>query len=155
MALMWWVRDYQHRRAITLLNQQTYHDQEPKRVSAGPNLLNPFKWLGIVETETFFETMEVDTLAGEVDPKRRGVLRYKPEETPVTLAAKKSELGRVFLDWSRYPYVQTEVLEAPESGFIVRMHDLRFDYPGLKKIPLSISIRLDKNLKVVWERMGE
>ena len=155
MILVWWVRDYEHRRAITLLNQQTYHDQDAKRVSASPDLLNPFQWLGMVETENFFETMEVDTLAGEVDPKRRAVLLYKPEETPVTLAAKKSELGRVFLDWARYPYVQTEVLEAPESGFIVRMHDLRFDYPGMKKIPLSISIRLDKNLKVVWERMGE
>ncbi len=155
MVLVWWVRDYNHRRAITLLSQQSYHDREPLRVSASPNLLNPFSWLGIVETENFFEAMDVDTLAGEVDPRRRAVMLYKPEETPITLAAKKSQLGRVFLDWARYPYVQTEVLEAPESGFIVRMQDLRFAYPWMKAVPLSVSIRLDRKLNVVSQRMGE
>lgn len=154
MVLIWWVRDYNHRRAITLLSQQTYRDLEPLRVSASPNLLNPFSWLGIVETENFFETMDVDTLAGEVDPRRKAVTLYKPEETPITLAAKKSELGRIFLDWARYPYVQTEVLEAPESGFIVRIQDLRFAYPWMTAVPLSVSIKLDRNLNVVSQRMG-
>ena len=155
IVLIWWVRDFSHRRAITLLSQQTYRDQEAKRVSASPNPLNPFQWLGIVETENFFQTLEVDTLSGEVDPQRSAVTLYKPEETPITLAAKKSRLGRAFLDWARYPYVQTEVLEPPESGFIVRMRDLRFAYPWMKRVPLNIAIKLDKKLNVVSQRMGE
>jgi inner membrane protein len=156
MVLVWWVRDYSHRRAITLLNQQTYQDQEPIRVSASPNPFNPFSWLGIVETQDFFMTLPVDSLAGEVDPQRTAVTLYKPEETPITLAAKKSPLGRAFLDWARYPYVETEVLEAPQSGFIVHMHDLRFAYPwlSLHGVPLSMSIRLDKKLNVVSQSVG-
>ena len=54
-------------------------------------------------------------------------IRQKPEETPVTLAAKSSELGRVYLDWAKYPVVETEPIE---SGYIVRFRDLRYDYPG-------------------------
>jgi inner membrane protein len=154
IAMVWWVRDYSHRRAITLLSQQTYNDLELRRVSASPNFLNPFKWLGIVETDTFFQTLDVDTMAGEVDPHRNAVTLYKPEETPVTLAAKKSRLGQVFLDWARYPYVQTEILEAPDNGYLVHMRDLRFAYPGMNSTPLSIAIKLDRNLNVVSQRMG-
>ena len=155
IVLVWWVRDFSHRRALTLLSQQTYRDQEAKRLSASPNPLNPFQWLAIVETEDFFQTLEVDTLSGEVDAQRSAITLYKPEETSITLAAKKSQLGRAFLDWARYPYVQTEVLEAPDSGFIVRMHDLRFAYPWMKRVPLRIAIRLDKKLNVVSESVGD
>jgi inner membrane protein len=155
IVLVWWVRDVSHRRAITLLNQQTYQDQEPIRASASPNPFNPFSWLGIVETQNFFVTLPVDSLAGEVDPQRTAVTLYKPEETPITLAAKKSPLGRAFLDWARYPYVETEVLEAPQSGFIVHMHDLRFAYPWLNTKPLSMSIRLDSKLNVVSQSVGK
>ncbi len=155
IVLVWWVRDFSHRRAITLLNQQTYQDQEPVRVSASPNPFNPFSWLGIVETQNFFVTLRVDTLAGAVDPQRSAVTLYKPEETPITLAAKKSPLGRAFLDWARYPYVETEVLEPPQSGFIVRMHDLRFAYPWLNTKPLSMSVHLDAKLNVVSQSVGK
>src|SRR4051812_32025691 len=44
MVLIWWVRDYNHRRAITLLKNDVYSGQEPSRVFAGPYTLNPFRW---------------------------------------------------------------------------------------------------------------
>ena len=37
-----------------------------------------------------------------------------PEETPVTLAAKKSYWGRAFLDWAQYP-----ITEVKRSGELV------------------------------------
>ena len=53
-------------------------------------------------------------------------IRYKPEETPVTLAAKRSYLGRVYLDWAQYPITETEALDSPGGGYIVNIQDLRF-----------------------------
>ncbi len=44
-------------------------------------------------------------------------IRRKPEETPVTLAAKRSYLGRVYLDWARYPVVETEQMELRVTSF--------------------------------------
>ena len=40
--------------------------------------------------------MLVDSLTPDVDPEGAMHIHYKPEETPATLAAKKSYLGRVF-----------------------------------------------------------
>ena len=65
-------------------------------------------------------------------PEGRLEIRYKPEETPITLAAKKSYWGRVFLDWAQYPITETETLESPQEGYIVRLRDLRYmQMPGL------------------------
>jgi inner membrane protein len=82
-------------------------------------------------------------------------IRYKPEETPVTLAAKKSYLGRVYLDWAKYPVTETEQLENPQPGYIVRFRDLRYDYPGrMGRSPLGAGVELDRNLNVVAEIFG-
>ena len=82
-------------------------------------------------------------------------VRYKPEETPATLAAKKSYLGRVYLDWAQYPITETERLESPRQGYVVHFKDLRYDYPGRTgRSPLSASVALDRNLNVVGESFG-
>jgi inner membrane protein len=80
---------------------------------------------------------------------------YKPEETAVTIAAKKSYLGRTFLDWAKYPITETETLAAPQGGYLVRFLDLRFGDPGRGgRTPLSASVELDGSLHVVRETMG-
>ena len=148
---LWGVRDYEHRRAVNALQARTYEDADPIRVSAYPYWWSPFRWNGVVEAQNFIATMEVDSLAPEVDPEGTMQVRYKPEETPVTLAAKKSYLGRVYLDWAKYPITETEPL--PSGGYIVRFKDLRFDYPGRGTV-LSASVELDRNLNVVEQRFG-
>jgi inner membrane protein len=119
------VRDFEHRRAVNALNARTYHGEDPLRVSAFPQPINPFSWNGVVETRDFFQMAPVDSGSGEVDPLNMDVARFKPEETPVTLAAKKSRLGRVYLDWARYPLVTTEKLEG--GRYQVQFEDLRFE----------------------------
>jgi inner membrane protein len=119
------VRGIEHRRAVTALNSRTYRNEEPVRASAFPQPINPFSWNGVVETQDFFEMAPVDSGSGEVDPQNMAVVRFKPEETPVTLAAKKSRLGQVYLDWARYPLVNTEKLEG--GRYQVQFEDLRFE----------------------------
>jgi inner membrane protein len=156
IVLVWWVRDYNHRRAVTLLQAEVYSGEEPKRVMAGPYALNPFKWMGVVETANFYENLNVDTLKDELDPEHRAVVRYKPPETPFTLAAKKSPMGRVYLDWARFPHTETELLDEKEGGgAIVHLRDLRYAYPDTRISLLSVSIEVDKKLRVVNQRMGD
>ena len=79
-------------------------------------------------------------------------IRHKAEETPVTLAAKRSGLGQVYLDWAKYPVVEPEEIG---SGYIVRFRDLRYDYPGqARRGVLGASVKLDRNLNVVREAFG-
>jgi len=154
VVAVWGVRDYEHRRAVNALEARVYEGAAPLRASAYPSWINPFRWYGVVETRNFFATMLVDSSVPDVDPEGQMRIRYKPEETPVTLAAKKSYLGRVYLDWAKYPITETEEIESP-PGYIVRFTDLRFDYPGRTgHSPLSAGVQLDRNLKVVREWFG-
>ena len=160
VVLMWGVRDYEHRRAVVALESRTYDDVVPLRVSAFPRWIDPFHWDGVVETPAFFALAPVDSLGPEVDPEGSMAIRYKPEETPVTLAAKNSYLGRVYFDWAQYPITETERLESPQEGYIVRLQDLRYmQMPSLigrdrGGRTLGAAIQLDKNLHVVGDVYG-
>jgi len=155
IALVWWVRDYNHRRAITLMKNEVYSGMEPTRVFAGPYTLNPFKWLGVIETPTFYQSMTVDTLHDEVDPQKNAAVRYKPEETAVTQAAKASKLGKFYPDWAKFPQTEVEMVSASEGGgAIVHINDLRFVYPDSRTNFLGIAITLDGKGKVIGQEMG-
>jgi inner membrane protein len=152
VTAIWGVRDYEHRRAVSALDARNYEGENPVRTSAYPYWWSPFQWSGVIEAPTFFAVMGVNSLTPEVDPDGEMQVIYKPAETPVTLAAKKSYLGRVYLDWAQYPITETEQLP---TGYLVRFRDLRYAYPGSKsRSVLGSSVELDRNLDVIAESMG-
>ncbi|HWC19935.1 MAG TPA: metal-dependent hydrolase [Terriglobales bacterium] len=158
---IWWMRDYEHRKAMTLLDSTDYRGEAVVRVAAMPYPVTPFVWAGIVETPSFYAKIPIDLRSTNNDPQDRAQIFYKPAETPITLAAKRSPLGRAYLDWSRFPLLEADPLPPPEPGYEVRLRDLRFDYLPLspsgrppRRIPLSASIVVDRNARVVLMRMG-
>jgi inner membrane protein len=157
VALMWGVRDYEHRRAVNALQARTYNGADPERVSAYPRMIDPFHWYGVVETQAFFALAPVDSATPEVDPDNSMEFRYKPEETPITVAARNSYVGRAFLAWAQYPITETETLDSPREGYIVRFQDLRFAGMSTSRRdrgPLGQAVELDKNLHVVGDVYG-
>jgi inner membrane protein len=160
-VFVWWgIRDYEHGRAVAALDARTYQGTNPGRVSAYPHWVNPFRWYGVIETPMFFATMDVESLAPEVDPRGEMQIRYKPEETAVTLAAKKSYLGRVYLSWAQYPITETEELAHDpvydgRPAYVVRFRDLRYDYPERNgRATLGAFVLLTRDLRVVEGEMG-
>jgi len=154
ILLTWAIRDYEHRRAVSALKARTYEGGDPVRVGAYPNWVNPFQWRGVVETKNFFVLANVDSMKPEVDPMGNMEVRYKPEETAITLAAKESPLGRVYLDWAKFPVTETESL--PDGGYVVRFEDLRFEQVsrGGGPRPLSAGVELDGRLRIVTQFFG-
>jgi len=156
----WGLRDFEHRRAIAALQARTYNGADAIRVSAYPYWVDPFRWHGVVETPAFFATMDVDSLTPEVDPEAQMQIRYKPEETPITLAAKKTYLGRVYLSWAQYPVTETGQLDSDpannaRAAYVVDFRDLRYDYPGRDaRSILGATVFLTRNLHVVEEHFG-
>lgn len=156
VVLMWGARDYEHRRAVSALQARSYSSVDPLRVSAYPKPFDPFHWYGVVETPAFFGLAPVDSLTPDVHDEAMSI-RYKPEETPITLVAKKSYAGRVFLDWAQYPITETEVLQAPDSGYIVHFQDLRYlQIPDAargnrSRRVLGAAVKVDENLRVVGD----
>jgi inner membrane protein len=151
---VWGVRDYQHRRALAAMDAITYLGNEPLQRAALPYMFNPFRWYGVVETDDAYLRMNVDSLTPAVDPQGTMQMRYKPPETPVSVAAKRTYLGRVYLDWSRFPVLEVEPRDAPGGGYEVRFRDLRFAYPNMRRQVLGATVLLDANLNVVAQGFG-
>ena len=154
---IWGLRDFEHRRALAAMDSVTYQGAEPVHVSAYPYATNPFLWHGVAETADFFETMHVNSLTGEVDFDGRAVVRYPPEQTPALLAAKKSYLGQVYLDWAKYPMEEVEPITGAHDvvvGYVVRFYDLRYTYLESASRPLGGYVELDDKLNVLSQQFG-
>ncbi len=106
------------------------------------------------------DSLNFNSMSPEVDPESQMQIHYKPEETPVTLAAKKSYLGRVYLSWAQYPITETEQLENDAGNdsrpaYLVHFRDLRYDEPGNPaRGALDAAVVLNRNLQVLEERFG-
>ena len=150
VVAIWGVRDYQHRRALAAMNSFLYHGAEPTRFAAYPYMIDPFRWHGVVEATDFFETVPVNSLAPEVKSDA-GRLFYKRPQTDPVLAAESSYLGRVYLDWAAFPYVQEQSLDG--GGYLVQFQDLRYTYPSMsRRAPLGGYVLLAPDLHVAGGR---
>ena len=101
VAALYTLRGAEHARAVQLL-QQTSFDRPVLRVAAEPFPINPFHWQGIVETDNAYHFADVHTRADTVDSDESVGVLYKPPVTAAVAAAKRSWLGRVYLDWSQF-----------------------------------------------------
>jgi inner membrane protein len=152
LAMVILFRDFEHRRAVAMMRSVTYHNQEAVRLSAFPTPLNPFEWNGVVETQSSFELFPLNVNSGQIDPDNQSVIHYKPEETAASLAAKKSRLGQVYLDWAQYPLTETQRLPGNE-GYQITFADLRFvdthlPAGGRRSRPLRAFVLLDPQLHI-------
>ena len=148
---LWTFRDHEHRHAVHAVSQQRFQSADPIRVSVYPYYWSLTHWYAVAETRDFFASTDVDSRTGALDLSELEIFA-KPPETVATLTAKRTYLGRVYLDWAQYPLV-TE--HSDGSNVVVHFKDLRFDYPSLRgRITLSCEVDLDRKLHVVAERFG-
>ncbi len=134
-GLRWW----QHDVAVNLARNAAIALDPIERIAAEPYPWNPFRWHVLVETPSYYQTAEVNTWAGSVDTDPNLAIVYKPAVTPAAEAAKRTYLGSVYLDWSKWPLVR-DMGQEPAPGMdppqlspgrtftAVRFSDLRFHY---------------------------
>lgn len=134
-GLRWW----QHDVALSLARNAAITLDPIERIAAEPYPWNPFRWHMLVETPTYYQTAEVNTWVGSVETDPKLAIVYKPAVTPPVEAAKRTYLGSVYLDWSKWPVVR-DMGQEPAPGMdpphlppgrtftTVRFSDLRFHY---------------------------
>jgi len=142
MAMIFGLRDFAHRRALSILDSHTYSEENPQRLGAFPLPANPFAWTGVVETDTAFHVLRVNALNPNTPPEEIETL-HKPEASPALEAARKTRTGRIFLDFARFPLGN---VEPTEDGFRVSLCDLRF-YSASRR-GFVAQVELDPNLQV-------
>ena len=157
VAGLYVIRDHEHSKAVHALAGKVFRfgsaeAAAPLRASAYPYYWSIFRWYAVAEMKDFFASSDIDARSAELDPGELELFE-KPPETLATAAAKRSYLGRVYLDWARYPLVR-ETSSGADS--VVHFEDLRFQYPPLRgqnKL-LSCTVELNQNLQVVRQTFG-
>jgi inner membrane protein len=151
MVALWGLRDFEHRRALAALDAVEFHGEPSRRVAAFPYMVNPFHWAGVAETSNAYISTQVDSLRPEVDPGNTAQSYYKPEPNEATTAARNARLGRAYIEWARFPLVESEALSTPATGNLVRFSDVRFIYPDERRRPLQAYVLLDSHYRTEWE----
>ncbi len=139
MAALWAWRWFERSQATVMLENTRVTTAPVKRIVIEPYPINPFRWHAIVETAAFYQTAEVNTHADSIESDPQTDVLYKPDDTPAVEAARRTFLGRVYLDWGTWAVVRDlgqEPIEgvdpphlpAGRSWTTVEFSDLRFAY---------------------------
>jgi inner membrane protein len=132
IVALWGWRWLERQKALDLARTGDYNGAQVLRVDANPQIINPFRWQTIAETPMFYQISTADTLAGTLAIDQQANLFHKPPTTLATLVAKRSWLGRIYLDWAKFPLV-TQTTTDQDGLTEVTFRDLRF----MSDTPLS------------------
>jgi membrane-bound metal-dependent hydrolase YbcI (DUF457 family) len=108
-----------HSSALTLLESRTYHGEPPRRTAAFAESTSPFRWHGIVETESALHDVEIEVGPGASFDPETAITSYKPEPSPALDAARDTPVARLFLQTARFPKASVE--KTPQ-GFHIILH---------------------------------
>jgi inner membrane protein len=163
-ALLWVYRSVQRSDTRPVIAQQEFRGGAPMRTSVDPYPIDPYRWHAVVETPTSFTGADVNSRTGAFDTSTETIYA-KPAVSLATLAAKRSWLGHIYLDWSKFPLVtdagtaaelhpEMDLSPAESAMRVVQFSDLRFRYDtfgmrGSAHPPLGAEAWVDANNEVV------
>ena len=143
----------EHSQVIEMLGNTRVTSAPVTRMAIEPYPVNLFRWHAILETRDFYQTAEVNTWTDSIESDPQVDVLYKPEDTPALEAAKRTFLGRVYLDWGTWAVVR-DLGQEPFAGVdpphlpagtwtTVEFSDLRFAYaftrPGRARPPSGLT----------------
>ena len=150
------VRAVEHHRALRMISNTRFGEQPLLQAGAEPYPVDPFRWFAVAETAGYYQTGAVNSRTETVETNDRDDVIFKPPVTPATTAAKDSWLGRVYLDWARFPVVtdrgnaslvaSDELAPQPQNS-AVEFRDLRFAYGFLSRVR-------DSRALIAWVYVG-
>ncbi|HEY1649997.1 MAG TPA: metal-dependent hydrolase [Terracidiphilus sp.] len=146
MVVLWCWRWGEHAQGLAMIRNTQVAAEPVTRIALEPYPVNPYRWHAILETRDFYQTAEVNTWnpssPGSIDSDPQRDVIYKPADTQAAEAAKRTLLGRVYLDWGSWamvrdlgpepaPGMSPPMLPPGRSWTTVEFSDLRFRYSFL------------------------
>ncbi len=139
---------------------------QAQRTHTSPDPLNPFRWYSVVDFGPLYQLGTIDVRTGAFVPQQ--AIEMKAQTSPAALAAQRSLLGRVYLDWSPMPFIDLasrdssppeEDAEPSLNRTVITFRDPRFMgespwlHTGRTSSPLTGTVWLDAHGNVVRQAM--
>jgi inner membrane protein len=150
LALFCTARYLLHANAERILRANQYHQRGPLQAAAFADSANPFRWLGVVETEGSIEEVETAIAGGaKFDPDRSRTF-YKPEASPALETARRAPTAARFLGFARFPLA---VVEPTASGSRITLRDVGYSRLRNASGFVFAAVELDAQGRVVREEL--
>jgi len=150
MLLYFGARAILHSNAMAAAQSRTYRGESPRRVAAFAESGSPFRWHGIIETESALHEVEVEVgPAAKFDPDSART-SYKPEPSPALDAARSTAVARRFLQAERFPKASVE--KTPD-GFQITLRDFPYTRDVRSGLRVQATIDTDPAGKVLSQQL--
>src|SRR6266478_10117144 len=150
MVLYFGARAILHSNAVAAAQSRTYRGESPRRVAAFAESGSPFRWHGIIETESALHEVEVEVgPAANFDPDSART-SYKPEPSLALDAARSTAVARQFLQAARFPKASVE--KTPE-GFQITLRDFPYTREIRSGLRVQATIDTDPAGKVLSQQL--
>ena len=140
-----------HNNAMAALESRNYRGESPRKVAAIAESGSPFRWHGIVETESALHDVEVDVGPGSSFDPDAAITSYKPEDSPALDAARDTAVARHFLQVARFPKA---TVEKTPDGFHVLLRAFPYSRDANSGLRLHAEIYTDPSGKVLSQELA-
>ncbi len=140
-----------HGNALAAMESRTYHGESPHKAAAFPESVSPFRWHGIVETESALHDFEMEVGPAASFEPDSAVTSYKPEPSPALDAARDTAVARRFLQVARFPKATVE--KTPE-GFHITLRAFPYSRDASSGSRVQALIDADSSGKILSQELA-
>jgi len=140
-----------HGNAIAALESRTYRGESARKTAAFAESGSPFRWHGIVETESAVHDVEIQVGPGASFDADAAFTSYKPEASPALDAARDTAIVRRFLQVARFPKA---TVEKTPAGFQVTLRAFPYDREAVSGARVHAVIETDSTGKVLSQELA-
>jgi membrane-bound metal-dependent hydrolase YbcI (DUF457 family) len=138
-----------HHNAFDRLYSREYRGRAPVLAGAFPDSGSPFKWRGVVVTDTTIEEVTVSVAPGaEFDPDRSQT-HFKPQRSAALDAGEQTRTAALFLKYARFPLASVFPFE---NGDRFELRDLQFAADDTSPVNIFVRVDFDHNLRIEREQ---
>jgi inner membrane protein len=140
-----------HGNALAAVESRTYRGESPRKAAAFPESASPFRWHGIVETESALHDFEMEVGPAASFEPDSAVTSYKPEPSPALDAARDTAVARRFLQVTRFPKA---TVEKTPDGFHIILRAFPYSRDVSSGLPVHVIINSDSSGKVLSQELA-
>jgi membrane-bound metal-dependent hydrolase YbcI (DUF457 family) len=151
MILYFVLRFLLHSNALVAMESRTYRGESPRKAAAFAESGSPFRWRGIVETESALHDVEIEVGPAASFDSDSAVTSYKPEPSPALDAARDTAVARRFLQAARFPKA---TVERTSDGFHIILRAFSYSREASSGLRVHALIDTDSSGKVLSQELA-